>query len=80
MSARTFIITLSTILIGAIMAAAATVEERDAPSSITIWIFLGFCALIIIAQLGTLITGPTSRKISKDMSEREKEPEHSKAH
>ncbi|MGD0586163.1 MAG: hypothetical protein ABSA86_10400 [Oryzomonas sp.] len=80
MSARIFIITLSSILIGAILPAAAAVEERDAPNNMTVWIFLGFCALIIIAQIGTLIMGPTSRKISKDMSEHEKEPEHSKVH
>lgn len=80
MSAKTFIITLSTILIGTIIPAAAAVEEREAPSNITVWIFLAFCALIIITQVGTLIKGAASRKISKDMSEREKEPEHSKAH
>ena len=80
MSARIFIITLYTVLIGAVMPAAAAFEERDAPSNYTVWIFLGFCALIIITQIGTLITGAASRKISKDLSERAKEPKHSKAH
>jgi uncharacterized membrane protein YjfL (UPF0719 family) len=80
MSVKTFIITLSTTLIGAIVPAAAAVEERDTPNNMAVWIFLGFCALIIIAQFGTLIMGAASRKISKDLSEHEKKPEHSKAH
>lgn len=80
MSAKTFIITLFTVLLGAIVPAVAAVEEREPPSNVAVWIFLGFCALIVVAQIGTLIVGAASRKISKDMAENEKEPEHSKAH
>jgi heme/copper-type cytochrome/quinol oxidase subunit 4 len=80
MSVKSFTITLSTTLIGTILPAAAAVEERNTPSNLAVWIFLGFCALIIIAQLCTLFVGSASRKSSESTPGQEKASEHSEAH
>jgi hypothetical protein len=65
MLVRSFIITIFTLLYGSIMPALAAAEERDDQSNLAIWVFLGFCALIIVAELGTLLRrGP--EKQSKD--------------
>lgn len=56
MLVRTSFITVFAILLsGSIMTAMAASEVRDPPSNLAIWIFLGFCALIIVAELGTLV-------------------------
>lgn len=76
MLVRSFITTLFTMLLyGAMNPAAAAAEGRDTPENLAVWIFLGFCALIIIVQLGTLVRGP--RRDSEDGIEPEKAAEHS---
>lgn len=70
-----FILTVfTTLLSGSIMTAMAASEVRDPPSNLAIWIFLGFCALIIVAELGTLVRwGP--KKQSKEAVEHKASPE-----
>lgn len=56
MSVRSFIISVFIMLLsGSLIPAMAAAEVRDSPSNLAIWIFLGFCALIIVAELGTLL-------------------------
>jgi hypothetical protein len=69
-------ITLITVLMGTIAPAFAAVEERDSPHNYAIWVFLGFCALIVVAQLATLAKrAPRKRSLQMD-----KAAEHSEAH
>jgi hypothetical protein len=69
-------ITLITVLMGTIAPAFAAVEERDLPHNYAIWVFLGFCALIVVAQFATLMK-PDPRKRSLKM---DRAAEHSEAH
>ena len=73
---RTLYITLITVLAGTLAPAMAAVEERDPPHNYAIWVFLGFCALIVVAQLATLMK-PDPHKRSPGMN---KGSEHLKAH
>ena len=76
MSLRTVYTTVATVLMGSIAPAMAAVEEHDPPHNYAIWVFLGFCALIIVAQLATLARrGPRQRSRELDQA-----AEHSKAH
>jgi cytochrome c-type biogenesis protein CcmH/NrfF len=73
---RTVCTTVATVLMGSIAPAMAAVEEYDPPNNYATWVFLGFCALIVVAQLATLVRrGP--RKSSLEM---DKAAEHSEAH
>jgi hypothetical protein len=73
---RTVCITLATVLMGSIAPAMAAVEEHDPPDNYAVWVFLCFCALIIVAQLVTLVrTGPRKRPLEMD-----KPADHSEAH
>jgi hypothetical protein len=76
MSLRTVYTTLATVLMGTIAPAMAAVEERDPPHNYAIWVFLGFCALIVVAQFATLLMNPDPRKRSREMA---KAAEHSEA-
>ena len=76
MSLRTVYTTLATVLMGSIVPAMAAVEERDSPDSYAIWVFLAFCALIVVAQFATLLR-PDPRKRSLEM---DKAAKHSEAH
>jgi hypothetical protein len=73
---RTVGTTVATVLLGSIAPALAAVEEYDPPTNYATWVFLGFCALIVVAQLATLVRrGP--RPHSRDMGQ---ETEHSEVH
>jgi cytochrome c-type biogenesis protein CcmH/NrfF len=73
---RTVCITVTTVLMGSIVPALAAVEGYDPPNNYATWVFLGFCALIIVAQLATLARrGPRQRSRELDQA-----AEHSKAH
>jgi hypothetical protein len=73
---RTLYITLITVLMGSIAPAMAAVEERDPPHNYAIWVFLGFCALIVVAQLATMAKrDPRMRSLEID-----KGAENSEAH
>ena len=43
------------ILIATVIPAMAATEGRAHPDNLVVWIFLGFCALITIAQVAPLI-------------------------
>ena len=73
---RILYITLITVLVGTLAPAMAAVEERDPPHNYAIWVFLGFCALIVVAQLANLVK-PDPRKRSLEMDQA---AEHSEAH
>ena len=51
MSALKRIITLSITLFAMVMPVLAAADEREPPGELAVRIFLGFCALIIVAQL-----------------------------
>ena len=73
---RTVCITLATVLMGSMVPAMAAVEEHDPPHNYAMWVFLGFCALIVVAQLATVAnSGPRKRSLEMD-----KRAEHSEAH
>ena len=73
---RTVCITLATVLMGSIAPAMAAVEEHTPPHNYAVWVFLGFCALIVVAQVATMArTGPHKR--SREMV---KAAEHSEVH
>jgi len=73
---RTVCITVATVLMGSIVPALAAVEERNPPNDYAVWVFLGFCALIVVAQVATLArTGPSRRSREMDQA-----AEHSEAH
>ena len=76
MSLRTVYTTVATVLMGSIAPAMAAVEEHDPPHNYAIWVFLGFCALIVVAQFATLLR-PDPRKRSLEM---DKAAKHSEAH
>jgi hypothetical protein len=46
---------ISAIVAGTVVPALAAVEGRNPSGDIAVWIFLGFCALIIVAQVITMI-------------------------
>lgn len=63
MLVRTFIITVFSLLMsGSILPAMAATAGRESPSNLAVWIFLGFCALIIVAVLGTLVRGESRKQ------------------
>jgi hypothetical protein len=73
---RTVGATVATVLLGSIVPALAAVEDYDPPNNYAVWVFLGFCALIVVAQVATMArTGPPRR--SREM---DKAAEHSEAH
>jgi hypothetical protein len=76
MSFRTGYTTLAIVLLGTIAPAMAAVEERDPPHNYAIWVFLGFCALIVVAQFATLLK-PDPRRRSREVDQA---AEHSEAH
>ncbi len=51
MSVLKRIITPSVTLLAMVMPALAAADEREPPGDLAVGIFLGFCALIIVAQL-----------------------------
>lgn len=68
MLVRTSIITVFVMLLpGSIVSAMAATAGRDSPSNLAIWIFLGFCALIIVAVLGTLVRGEPRKQSAGDV-------------
>ena len=73
---RTVYLMLANVLMGSIAPAMAAVEEHAPPNNYAVWVFLGFCALIVIAQLATLAKGDP-RKSSRAL---DKPAEHSEAH
>ena len=78
MLVKTFILTIfTTLLSGSIRQAMAATAGRETPSNLAIWIFLGFCALIIVAELGTLVRWGT-RKKAEDAVEHEDSAEQLK--
>ena len=73
---RTVCITLATVLMGSMVPAMAAVEEQDPPNNYAVWVFLAFCALIVVAQLATLVrTGPRKHSLEMD-----KAADHSEVH
>ena len=72
---RTVCITVATVLMGSIAPAMAAVEEHTPPHNYAVWVFLGFCALIVVAQLANLVK-PDPRKRSLEMDQA---AEHSEA-
>jgi len=73
---RTVCITLATVLMGSMVPAMAAVEEHDPPNNYAVWVFLAFCALIVVAQLATLVrTGPRKHSLEMD-----KAADHSEVH
>lgn len=69
MSALKRIITLLFTLAAMVMPVLAAAEERDPPGTLAEQIFLGFCALIIVAQLV-----PLARQTLRRLSERKTRP------
>lgn len=59
------LVTLATMVVPVLAAA----EEREPPGTIAVQIFLGFCALIIVAQLVPLAR-QTLRKLSEQRAKR----------
>ena len=74
---RTVCTTVATVLLGSIAPALAAGEEYDPQTNYATWVFLGFCALIIIAQLATLVRGGPAKR-SRELDHQT--AEHSKAH
>ena len=66
-------ILVSAILSATAIPALAATEERGAPDNLVVWMFLGLCALIIVAQITPLIRNV--RKQSKLASEQTKASE-----
>jgi len=64
MSVLKRIITLSITLFAMVMPVLAAADEREPPGELAVRIFLGFCALIIVAQLV-----PLARQIWRKLSE-----------
>lgn len=64
----------SVLLAATAMPAFAAQGERDVSGNLAIWVFLGFCALIIIAQLLPLIWHLSS-KSAEQASKQEPVPE-----
>lgn len=56
----------------------AATEERGAPDNLVVWMFLGLCALIIVAQIVPLILNV--RRQSKLASEQAKAAEQTQSH
>lgn len=73
-SALTRITMISGILAATIIPALAAAEGRSNPSEPIVWGFLGFCALIIIAQVAPLIRN--LKKQSKIAAEQTKAVKH----
>lgn len=48
-------IMMSSILAATVIPALAATEERAQPNNFVVWVFLGLCALIIVAQVAPLI-------------------------
>jgi hypothetical protein len=48
---------------------AVAAEERTPPSDLGVWIFLGFCALIVAAQVIPAIRAGLRKKASSAMAE-----------
>ena len=71
---RTRIIMISSILATTAIPAFAAAEARSNPSEPIVWGFLGFCALIIIAQIAPLIRN--LNKQSKTASEQRTAVKH----
>lgn len=55
MTVLTRSINLSVLLAATAMPALAAEAEREVSGNLAVWIFLGFCALIVIAQLLPLV-------------------------
>ncbi len=55
MSTITRIITTIIFLAATAVPALSTTGEREQPNNFVVWLFLGLCALIIIAQIAPLI-------------------------
>lgn len=66
-------ILVSAILSATAIPALAATEERGTPDNLVVWMFLGLCALIIVAQIAPLIRNV--RKQSKLASEQTKASE-----
>ena len=64
MSVKNRIISLSVILAGIAIPVLAATDEREPPGELAVRIFLGFCALIIVAQLL-----PLARQVWRRLSE-----------
>lgn len=73
-SALTKITIISGTLAATIIPALAAAEGRNNPSEPIVWGFLGFCALIIIAQVAPLIRN--LRKQSRIAAEQTKAVKH----
>lgn len=68
-------ITLIVALTGALaLPALAAGEDRVPPGDLAIWIFLGFCALIVLAQLVPLARALLKKKEVADHAEVASEP------
>lgn len=70
----TRIIMISSFLAASVIPALAEAESRSNPSEPIVWGFLGFCALIIIAQVAPLIRN--LKKQSKIAADQTKTAEH----
>lgn len=55
MSVITRTIMILQLLAGSAMPVLGASAERNPPDNLAVWIFLGFCALIIVAQLFPLV-------------------------
>ena len=77
MSALSRNILMSAILSTMAIPALAATEERGNPDNLVVWMFLGLCALIIVAQIAPLIRNV--RKQTKLASEQAKAPEQTQS-
>lgn len=75
-SVLTRIATFSSILTATAIPALAAEESRSNPSEPIVWGFIGFCALIIIAQIVPLFRNLNTQ--SKKAAEQSKTAEHQK--
>jgi hypothetical protein len=70
----TMLVTLSVTLSAMVMPVLAATEVREPPGELAVRIFLGFCALIIVAQLL-----PLARQTLRRMTEKKAKPVEARA-
>ena len=71
-------ITLSAILSATAIPALAAAEERGHPDNLVVWMFLGLCAMIIVAQIVPLVGN--ARRQAKLASQQAKAQQQRQSH
>ncbi|HEY6007921.1 MAG TPA: hypothetical protein VIU40_06310 [Geobacteraceae bacterium] len=61
----------SATLVALAMPVLAAVDEREPAGNLAVWVFLGFCALIIVAQLFPLVAQAWRKQPGQDAKKAE---------